>query len=285
MTFAPFLLAASLFFSLSADLADRDCRVVLRDVARVPDGRGGYQTSTSGSWIWEGSVEVAGEGVPSILYQSGSDPTWWEVEAVAAAEPGRYHFRLEHHLPGPGMSGTSLARARVQLIPVLRLPGGERLFDHNRHAGDFDTYELSGATGSFAIADDVTACPAADEAVLRFDAAWNERAEQEVVAGGALIVDYSLVRLDVCRGTHNGYPAWDVVAHARFSPGGQELRASVRGFETLNGFPTTRAYALPARFAVPADATSVELWFENFGLWCQAWDSDFGKNYRFSVRR
>ncbi len=294
--------------SATGDGADRQCHIVLRQVGRVPDGCGGYQTSELGNWIWDGTLDVsaaaAAEGaLPSVVYQYGSDPNWYEVYGVAEeATPGadgfvRYGFRLEDHLPGPGMSGTALVRARVQLVPALHLPGGGRAFDHNRRRGDFDSYEL-GVAGYFSIGDDASVCPPgsapqppppvtppppAPAATLRFRAGWSTSQDGPVVQGGQLTVAYELARLGACRGTHNGYPAWDVVAHARFAPGGQLVQASVRGFETMNGIPTTSAYAIPARFDVPADATSVELWFENAGLWCQAWDSNLGQNYRFDV--
>src|SRR5262245_42932559 len=45
----------------------------------------------------------------------------------------------------------------------------------------------------------------------------------------------------------------------------------------------------PTQFelSIPVDATSLELWFENMDTYyrrCQAWDSDFGRNYWFGVQ-
>jgi hypothetical protein len=294
----------------SGDSADRQCHVVLRDVARVPSGMGGY-LDQDGVWIWEGSIDIsaaaAAEGlVPAVMYQYGSDPTWWEVSGWPA-EPGaspegfvRFNFRLEDHLPGPGMSGSALLAARIQLIPVVHLAAGGRLFDHNRRPGDFDVYELTWNGNAFAIADDPAACPpgsapppdappvpppapATPTADLWFEADFTHRADTNIVAGGELVVHYALSRLTSCRGTHNGYPAWDLIAHARFSPGGQTAQASVRTFDTMYGHPVGPGVAVPASFDVPAGATSVELWFENTGIGCQGWDSALGANYRFEV--
>jgi hypothetical protein len=101
---------------------------------------------------------------------------------------------------------------------------------------------------------------------------------------GALEVRYAIERLPTCRGTHNGFPAWDLIAHARFLPGGEMAQGSVRSFNTIHGNPYGPGYSSPTSFTVPASATSVQLWFENVGLVnCRVWDSNFGANYTFAV--
>src|SRR5688572_7551064 len=112
----------------SQDGADRNCNVVLRDLQRPWTG---FTWETNGaSWVWQGTIEIseaaAAEGlVPTLIYQSGSNPTWHEVTATPAqlaATPGfaRFTVRIDHDLPGPGMSGTALANSRIQAVPFLR---------------------------------------------------------------------------------------------------------------------------------------------------------------------
>ena len=49
--------------------------------------------------------------------------------------------------------------------------------------------------------------------------------------------------------------------------------------------PLTQAgKAVAAHIEIPAAADGLELWFENNSRWgCQAWDSAYGENYRFSI--
>jgi hypothetical protein len=101
----------------AVDQADRACHVVLRDLARLGNGTGGYQSNGT-SWIWEGDVELSAAAVAdgataAVVFQYGSDPTWYQVATTPSATPAtpgfvRFHVRLDDHLPGPGMSGTAL---------------------------------------------------------------------------------------------------------------------------------------------------------------------------------
>jgi hypothetical protein len=106
-----------------------------------------------------------------------------------------------------------------------------------------------------------------------------------IVAGGTLQIDYDLERLPNCRLTHNGNPSWDTVAHATFSPGGQEVFGSVREI-TLQGSPPMQV-VVPRPFVVdvPADAEAVDLWFENWDATadCVELDDAGGTRYGFEV--
>lgn len=266
----------------SRDQADRGCHVVLRDLSRLSNGSGGYQEQ-GGSWIWESDLELsaaaAAEGaVASVLYQYGSDPTWWQVEATPTggdATPGfaRYRVRLDSHLPGPGMSGTALTTARIQVVPFARLPEGGRLFDHNRNPGDFDNYALAWSS-DFAVRRNDAVCPAAGPnppARIVFAADHGETQHGALVPGGQVRLEYDVNRLTTCRNSRNGMDLWDLTAHVRWEPSGEGLSASIKHGTMIVDVPRTGA----RRMAV---------WFENTAVpGCQAWDSNLGANYGFDV--
>ncbi|MCE9571856.1 MAG: DUF6209 family protein [Deltaproteobacteria bacterium] len=265
----------------SVDSADRSCNVVLRELARPRNGTGGYETAGS-SWVWNGAVDIsaaaAAEGlVPSMLYQYGSDPTWYEAigttsAVTAPAGFARFDIRLDAHLPGPGMSGTSLSTAKVQMVPFLRLAGGGRLFDHNRNSDDLASYVID-ASGDFQVRASTAVCPAVTTtptARLIFAPDFSETQNGGISPGRALRVEYDARRLTACRNSQNGHDLWDIGAHVRWLPSGATELASV--------------HSGAATFAVPLDARGVEIWFENTASQgCQAWDSNMGANYRYDV--
>lgn len=263
----------------SRDQADRSCHVVLRDLQRSGTGFT-YETNGS-SWVWVGSVEIseaaAAEGlVPSAMYHLAPSGPWTSVDGTpvaSGATPGfvRFSIRLDRDLPGPGWSGTSLSNAKLEVVPYLRLAQGGRLFDHNRNTRDLDNYVLT--SPDLAIWSNSTVCPAAagpTRARLVFDATFQQHREGVLAPGGELTVVYDNNRLTQCRHWRNGNALYDITAHMLFSPGGQRRDVSVRDTS-----PTV---------AVPNDARSVALWFENTSAsGCQAWDSNFGNNYTFDA--
>lgn len=282
------------------DHADRGCLVVLREAARVPTGPGYEVDCSSGAcfYVWRVLVDVADEviaegGEVTVSYQSGSDLSWWEAPAVAMAEGApegfeRFVVLVSEHTVSPGMSLTSLMRTRIQMIPVVHMPGGGRLFDHNRLVGDFDNYELI-ADNEWSIDDDSAVCARAarPRSTVRFLTGWQTEQRGAVVAGGLLDIFYEPARLPDCRASYSFAPAWDIEAQGRFLPGGQEFSGSVVAFELDDA---GRRHDVPhpgtLTVEVPEDATAVELWFRNWSAMshpCESWDSDFGRNYRFDV--
>ncbi len=282
------------------DAADRACNVVLRTVGRVPNTTGGFQTSCGSGGcdvVFAGTLDVSQQALsegatPYVLYKNQDDAGWSKASATAApGAPGgfaRYQFQLTKQTISDGLSLTSLQRAKLLVIPYLLTTSKARVFDHNRVPGDFDDYELSSA-GAFTVADDPSACPGQRQtrASLDFRAGWQQSQTLALVQQGHATITYDISRLPDCRGTHNGYPAWDVRAFVRFSPGGQQLDGTVRGFDSPNGVPSNSgAKSVPFDFDIPAGATSAEIWFENFtgaGSSCVAWDSNLGANYHFTV--
>jgi hypothetical protein len=284
-------LLAAIGKSDSLDSADHGCQVVLRAAGRIPGGDGWETDCSTGTclYVWEAQVDVA-SGLPQDLtvhvqYHVASAAGWWEVEASPAptSTPGyrRYAVTLSEHLFGPGTpDGEAPA---IDLVAFVRYPDGARLFDHNRFAGELDNHWLASDNG-FSTGDGGVCQPVVG--FVDFLADWQELTAGVRRQGGYLQVGYELSRLPDCRGTHNGHPAWDLVAHARFSPGGQVFEGSVRSFVSSNGQPTNEAVPVPFIVQIPGDASEVELWFHNYtgaGSGCQAWDSNYGENYRFDV--
>jgi hypothetical protein len=148
------------------DRADRSCTIVLRDLARRADDRGGYQTQ-GGNWVWFGALDVARPALdagarPAVIYRPNANEDWYEAPAAAAAGAPlgfeRFAFRLaEHTSPMPSMSGSAIAAARMEVVPFLAMPDGSRVFDHNRNPGDFDNYVLAASNG-FRVVDEPGAC-------------------------------------------------------------------------------------------------------------------------------
>jgi hypothetical protein len=281
------------------DASDRSCNVVLRSLARVPNGPGFTTrcTSTGGCQVvWAGVMDVSEQAVTEgaragVLWKNQDARSWSSLTArrVTGAPKGfvRFTFRLDRSTMSDGMSATALSRARIEVAPFIRMPTGARLFDKQRGQGDFDNYVLSQA-GGWAVAEDGSVCgPPAPPAQLDFFTGYQHSQRGALVAGGRGVITYSLERLTTCRGTHNGYPAWDVTAFVRFSPGGEVVSGSVRGFNAPGGTPSnSSAVSVPFGFEVPRTARSAEVWFKNAtgaGSTCEAWDSNLGANYRFDV--
>lgn len=276
----------------AGDAADGSCQVVLRQLGRQP-GTNGYQTVCRDgvcSWVWQGEVEVdatlAITGV-GLLYRLEGDTTWWQVAGTPSsmqATPGmkRYQVRIDEHVLGPDASEAELGGARIDAIPFVELPSGGRLFDHNRVKDALDSYHMSASNG-FAVAYAPQVCQPVVGRVA-FLGNWDEVQSGLLRQGGYLTINYDLSRLQTCRGTHDGQPAWDIVAHVRFSPGGQLISGSVRELLGENGIPSGQARPRALDVEIPADATSAEIWFRNAGAeGCEAYDSNLGANYRYDV--
>lgn len=282
------------------DAADRSCNVVLRSLSRTPNGTGGYTTkctaTTGCSVVWSGFLDVSAQAVAEgakayVMYKNQDASTWTQVTGVktsgAPAGYQRYRVTLSKNTMSNGMSATGLSRARIDVAPFIRLPTGARLFDKQRGQTEFQNYTLTQA-GNWVVAEDATVCgPPAAPAKLDFFAGYTHAQQGALVAGGKAVITFALDRLTTCRGTHNGYPAWDVQAFVRFSPGGEVVSGSVRGFNNPGGTPSNAsAVSQPWELQVPRGATSAEVWFKNFtgaGSTCEAYDSNLGANYVFPV--
>ncbi|MBL8784839.1 MAG: hypothetical protein JNJ59_08075 [Deltaproteobacteria bacterium] len=281
------------------DAADSGCRVVLRSMGRVSNGRGGYETDcSSGScrWVWEAKVDVATGlvGVPHLLYRTtSSGDRWIAARADASGAPhdgfSTWVVRVSEAMPSEGTSATSLARFRIAAIPFLATTDGGRLFDHNRVADPFGTYEL-GSESNYQLSDDGLSC--------RDDNAWatwrfsypdfGQRLDDgPVLAGGAVRLDYDgrrLRDLQSCLGSHGAVSATTLYAGWRFDNGvtGQaEVERWVSNAGQVSA--TVSAPLVP----VPVGARAMEVWFYCEPGFDQArnvkYDSAEGRNYRAVV--
>jgi hypothetical protein len=153
------------------DRSDQECRVVLRTARRPLNYWGGYETlcNQTGCWrVLQVQVDVSRDllengGVPALLYRSGSDPTWWETRGSSPADgevpagSTRLEFRIGEHGMAEEYGYPAVLEQSVELIPIVHLPGGGRLFDHNRLPGPFDNYLLD-AANSWTLLDESGVC-------------------------------------------------------------------------------------------------------------------------------
>jgi len=277
------------------DSSDHDCAVVLRDVARLSNGTGGYQVNDVDGqrWIvWEGTLDVSEQAIddgamPAAIFQDVHGQ-WWEVEASALADsPAGYHsygFWLDEWTVTEGMSTSALDTTSFELVPFVRTAAGDRLFDHNRNAGDFDNYLLDRGNG-WSVADDGAACVPADEqpfSAVSFGSDWVQTQHGAITPGGTLVVEYDIMRLTECFGdSYMGSATWNTWAYGRFEPSGETFSGSVLDCDDA---ACSGPQSLPLEVDVPADATAVELWFNSAGRACGShWDSNYGANYRFET--
>ncbi len=275
------------------DAADRSCQIVLRSLER------GAASCTNGVcwWSWTGLIDISkqaeAEGARAKVLFKNLDATPWSSVSTtkttgAPAGFTRYRFRLTRDTLRDGMSATAYARANVSVAPYLVTTTGARLFDHNRVPGELDAYVVNQA-GGWRVAPDAPVCNGDVVASRTLDFQSGSSLEQRgtLVAGQPVTLHYALDRLTTCRGTHNGFPSWDLQASVRFFPSGTMAEGTVRGFDAPNGVPSNSgAKSVPFEVNIPSGTTSMEVWFRNSsgaGMNCEAWDSNNGSNYRFPV--
>ncbi|MBM3381326.1 MAG: hypothetical protein FJY29_02685 [Betaproteobacteria bacterium] len=288
---------AEIFKALSTDSADHSCQVVLREarVVRQKDSRlPETETDATGQpwYVFEASVDTAAAPLKTgaqvyLLYRSQRDTNWHVApgEAVpgASATLQRHSFRISADtLKADSPDTISFPRHNeaLQLIPFLQSSDGRRIFDHNDHGEDVDTYALN-TQNAWTAKTKNTTCQTAGRgsATLRFLGDWSTDVRGDLHPGQAMVVEYDLSRLPQCHGSsYNGLPAWQTEAYVRFFPSGEEFSAVLSTPQGGSMGPQ------PARFDIPENATRAQLWFKSRGRSCEGgYDSRFGKNYEFSI--
>jgi hypothetical protein len=116
---------------------------------------------------------------------------------------------------------------------------------------------------------------------VRFGADGKVTQTKPIVGGNKIKIVYDEARTR-CTGTMYGKPAFSVTANWRVN-GGPVQTVVVAGLAPTGTLDPT--FVAPSVAAADGTTTGdLELWFESSSRWgCHEWDSDFGKNFHFSV--
>jgi hypothetical protein len=111
---------------------------------------------------------------------------------------------------------------------------------------------------------------------LTFGADFQTTISGTLQKGKTVRVAYDASRLTACRGDQNGHPGWTITGYWKIGAG------AVHSFEA-GGFSPSGGSEAPV---LALDASGdLQLWFQNNSVWgCNAYDSDFGKNYHFAIQ-
>ncbi|MBK8012715.1 MAG: hypothetical protein IPK13_15290 [Deltaproteobacteria bacterium] len=140
--------------------------------------------------------------------------------------------------------------------------------------------DMSGAFLSAALSGATTA-------TITFASDWSETVSGRLIAGQKLRVAYDEARLPRCRAWHNGNPGWQITAFARYYPSAITDERPLFDYGMTSTGPDYHTWikGMP-EFELPPGTEKVVLWFYNrsaFDRPCEDWDSDYGRNYTFSV--
>jgi len=115
-----------------------------------------------------------------------------------------------------------------------------------------------------------------ESATITFGADWSQRVAGSLVAGRQVRVVFDAARLPQCRGETNGQQAWAIGGFFRVNGGAAQSFSP-----TLIGGASPYASAI----TLPSASGRLEMWFQVTSRWgCNAWDSNYGNNYRFTVQ-
>lgn len=110
---------------------------------------------------------------------------------------------------------------------------------------------------------------------ITFGADWSQRVTGTIVAGQPVRIDYAASRLSQCRGETNNLPAWAITGFFRVNGGASQ---------TFRVAPDLSTPPAPVLVTLPNATGRLEMWFQVTNRWgCNAWDSNYGSNYRFTV--
>jgi len=272
------------------DSPDVHCQVVLRDAAR-PLTEGGHERAPGGRFLWRGSLQVSRAvldegGEPHVLFSTSlSGGEWYETAAAFRSQSdltATYDFTIDAFTPGEEWD---MGAFRISLVPFLRLPGGWRVFDHNRNPGLMDNYELGPENGWRLTHDPDRCVPENMLGKVVYPDYFEELGRGPSVEGGPLVqgrvmeVHFYRDRFaSFCGGEAAGLEA---EAFVQFSPGGGVERAPLAD---APGEAVRRGMYAPVRFDIPSGAQSAAMWFRALGPdGSLCYDSRYGANYVMPV--
>lgn len=249
----------------SLDAADRDCRVVLRQLQPAP------RSASTSTLRWDGVIDVAhlaGDVVEVGALIPDASGAWYFYPATLDGSDAVFaHYALP----------LVLASAPTEIAIFARFADGTRRFDHNRISSDFANYTLD---TSDTIAAAPAVCPSqTPRGELDFRGDFTTVQRGPLVPGGTLTVKYALERLPTCRRSRAGAQLWDIEAWVKFQPQGIVVTQST---STVSGGTRT---ATPFTVEIPRGTQNVELWFRNYSAeqTCETWDSNYGNDYWYAV--
>jgi uncharacterized protein YraI len=141
------------------------------------------------------------------------------------------------------------------------------------------TFLAACAIDSGTPADDGTGGGKADgsEPTITFKSNYTQSVSGTLLAGSPVRIKYDLARLTTCRGESNNTEVWGVTGWAQFDSGAPTSFA-------VSHLDVNHVVPVAAELQIPASATKVAMWFSINNRWgCNAYDSNFGDNYNFTV--
>lgn len=146
----------------------------------------------------------------------------------------------------------------------------------HRTARLFAVTVMAGCAPEVADTDGATALEStAAPATITFRANWTQSVTGTLSAGSPVRIEYAPERLAQCRGESNNLPAWAIGGYFRVNGGAAQ---------TFGVAPTSAQTPSPVTITLPNTTGTLELWFQNTNRWgCNAWDSNYGRNYTFTV--
>lgn len=113
-------------------------------------------------------------------------------------------------------------------------------------------------------------------AVLAFNGDWSETQSEAIRAGDQVVIHYEPSRLSQCQGSTGGNAVWSVTGYYQVDGGTPKMLLVTRssGSSLVAGDPA---------ITVPR-GHDLALWFSATNIWgCNAYDSNMGGNYHFSI--
>jgi Family of unknown function (DUF6209) len=238
--------------------------------ARTQADTGDAQFVFDGTWGYHGEGTRTPGTVGTIVYDTSRLPSCratedgvaaWGITAFISADGGD---AIQVQLP----SETGVVSAPFE-IPYAS--GLAFWFEAQDDSGCVQWDSNYGANFPFSVEDETGT-------IIHFRDGFTTQIDGTLNAGQDVTIDYDFRRLPECRETSGADPAWAITMFSQID-GGTATSADLD--QTVDGY----RFASPGTISLPASASTLTLWFENDDIYgCNAWDSDYGQNYTFSIQ-